>query len=121
MKTNEKIIILMAIAITLIILSNFITLPNQNKLNIKIINQKAVKLNTENAGECLYKLNITILNEGKKIKDATIKIKLIKNKEVVEEDGFQTGEIDVLETRNFQRNYTRNCNYLDNFNISFSK
>lgn len=121
MKTNEKIIILMTIAITLIILSNFITLPNQDKLNIKIINQKAVKINTEKTGECLYKLNLTILNEGKKIEDSTVKIKMIKNKQVIEEDNFQTEEMNNLQTKNFQRNYTRNCNYLDNFNISFSK
>ena len=121
MKTNEKIIILMIVAISLIILSSFITLPNQNKLNIKIVNQKAVKLNTEKTGECLYKLNVTIMNEGKKLQDATFIVKIIKNGQIKEEDNFQIGEMNELQTKNFQRNYTRNCDYLDNFNISFSK
>ena len=121
MKTSDKIIILMITAIALILLSNFITLPNQNKLKIKIDSQKAVKTNTGKPGECLFKLSATITNEGKKFDDATFIVKMVKDKQVQEEDKFQIGKMNKFETKSFMKNYTRACDYLTNFNISFSK
>ena len=121
MKTSDKIIILMSVAIILIILSNFIALPNQNKLKIKIDSQKAVKTNTEKVGECLFKLSATITNEGEKFDDATFIVQMVKNKQIQEEDEFQIGKMNKFETKSFEKNYTRACDYLTNFNISFSE
>ncbi len=120
MKTTNWIITLMAVGIALIILSNFITPPQINKFKIKLVDEKALKLNL-NETSCLYELNLTILNEGDKEENAKVEIGLVKNNKIIEVDDFYTGTIEKLETKKFQRNYTRPCNYLDGFNISFSR
>ena len=120
MKTSEWVILLMALGIILIIGSNFIKPVQLNKLQLKLVNEKAIKMNLDE-NNCIYKLNFTILNEGKDIDNAKAEIKIVKNKQTIEVDDLNTGEIRQLETKTFQRNYTRPCNYLDGFNISFSR
>ncbi len=122
MKTNEKVLILMASAIALIILSSFINFPSPgNKLKIEVLNQKAVKLNTNEEGQCKYVLNVTIINKGKQLDDAIFIVKMVKGGAVVEQDDFETGTMNELEVKSFQRNYTRSCDYIDEFNLSFSR
>jgi len=121
MKTNELIVILMIIGIVLVVLSNFITLPSENKLKLKVVEQKALKLPTGNENKCIYKLNISVINEGNKLNEANCVINFLKKGEVIEVDKVPIEEINNLEVKKITKNYTRACNYLDNFEISFEK
>lgn len=111
------IVILMVIAIALIVLGLFMPSETKEKIEIEILSKEAMKMNHSEGG-CIYFFNSTIINKGDEIKNAIFKIEMIKNNSVIELDEFSIGDLDKEETKVIEKNYTRSCDYLDNFKIN---
>lgn len=146
MKPNEKRLIIILVAITLIVLGVSMLIKNNNKQeeqtnqNSQIIEQNGVKQNTSNKLKEAKKIddlditNIQITEENgeatitaniqnntmQERKEFPMTIKVMNNKgEVIQEVGAYVGKMKVGETRGI--NASVNMNITDIYDINFQK